>query len=142
MNEKALVETRVHYLLRFFRDGKGDIYASSSDWRGGARRSWHQAETREARKKTSYRPAEPARDGRRDAYQFQSRGDARQVLRSPVFKDLLKPRSSYGRCEAQPDRSYFWEIIKVTATIVTTSEEEIVISDAPPMLTIARSATL
>jgi hypothetical protein len=118
---KDKTKTRFYFLLRFFRKGRPEQYAYDQDPRG-SRRSWYHAKAR------------------RSAYQFPNRGDARRVLQSPAFKELLLgKRNGYRAGRRDEDTRHFWEIIKVTETIVTSFEEEIIVSDAPAMLTIARA---
>jgi len=133
-------KTRFYFLLRFFRNGVPDIYAGCTIY--GCRREWYPSKTQVAVAATTHSRARPAHDARADAYRFPKRGDARSALKSPAFEELVKgKRAEYGRNAGnhREETRYFWEIIKVTETIVTSFEEEIVVSDAPPMLTIARS---
>jgi hypothetical protein len=142
---KDKTETKVYYLLRFFRDGKPDIYAAVHKYHGGTNRSWCKSESQEARKASAHRFAQSAKDSRDGAYQFPNRSDAQRTRKAPIFEELLKGRRiAYGRKAGQHDEStrYFWEVVKVTETIVTSFSDEIVSSDAPPMLTIARSVDL
>jgi len=121
---KDKVEARFYYLLRWFRDGKLDVYARNANY--GARNSWYTTNIRS------------------ESYRFPNRAEAKQRIKLKAFKDLLNgPRRSINDrfvvCEIE---RYFWEIIKVTETIVTSYADEIVGSDkeTPAMVVLARSA--
>lgn len=64
---------------------------------------------------------------RSNAYHFDNRSDARKTVRSAAFDDLRK-------------RGFFWEVIQVTETVVRTYTAEIITSDAPPLVVLARAA--
>jgi len=61
------------------------------------------------------------------AHHFYKRSDARRTVRSTAFDRLRK-------------RGFYWEVIEIRETVVRTYDVNIVVSDAPPLVTIARSA--
>jgi hypothetical protein len=64
------------------------------------------------------------------AYRFGNRSDARTALRGVTIKKFLKDHNGW-----------FWEIVKITETIVTSYAEELVVSDAPAMVQLGRAAS-
>lgn len=125
--------TRFFYLLRFWRQKSGDVQYACDMKRHANKRDWWYSEKRG------------------EAYEFNYRSDARATIKSVAFDKLLRPRSAYcfcenfhrvalGRCKDRPELAYYWEVVKVTETIVTTSVEEIIVSDAPAMVVLARAS--
>ena len=115
-------QTRFFFLLRFWRQKSEDIQYACDTNHHAYKRDWFYT------------------DKRSKAYKFNNRSDARRTIKSVAFDRLLRPRSAYGRCKDRPDLAYYWEVVKVTETIVTTSVEEIIVSDAPAMVVLGRSA--
>ncbi len=103
--------TKFYFLLCLFREGEADLYARDCSFPRASRRSWILT------------------DKRTKAFRFQNRSDARQQTRSVDIK-LKLARAGW-----------LWEVIKVTETIVTSFEEEIVASNAPDMVVLARAAS-
>lgn len=120
---KDKVTTRFYFLLRWFRDGKPDKYTSNRFYNFNHRQGWTSTSTRA------------------DAFQFPNRSEARQRVGLRCFEDLLNGRQSMsGSCPRMPETAYYWEIVKVTETVVTSFSEEIIVSDprTPAMLVLAR----
>lgn len=63
-----------------------------------------------------------------NAYRFDSKGDARRTVRSNSFDDLRR-------------RGFYWEIVEVKERTVRTYTAAVVVSDAPPLVVIARAAS-
>ncbi len=112
--------TKTHFLLRFWNQKTGDTQYAHDMRRWSSKREWWPTSKRG------------------EAYRFDNRSDARKTMKSVAFDRLLRPSGFYG--EAKPTPNYYWEVVKVTETIVTTSEEEIIVSDAPAMVVIARAS--
>lgn len=91
----------------------------------------------------SYRREWDTSNDVRQAYEFRDRTDARAATRAKFFEEYLKgPRYQHGwDIGRNGDLAFYWEVLKVTETIVTSFEEEIVTSNAPPMVQLARAAS-
>ena len=67
-------------------------------------------------------------ENRNEAYKFQNRSEARTRLRLQEVQRKLR------------EDGWFWEIVKVTETTVTSFNVELVVSDAPAMVQLGRAA--
>lgn len=123
------VETRRHWILRFWRTMDDTIYyAARQQW--GMKRDWW---------KVSDRPS---------ATKFLRKSDARGGVKRKAFERLLEGEKLWhtGHAgeqvyEVMPGATFFWEVVEVVETITTTSEESISVSNAPAMVQIARAAS-
>ena len=119
------VETRRHWILRFWRTMDDTVYyAAAQDW--GVKRNWW---------KVSDRPS---------ATKFTRKADARGGVKRKAFEKLLEPDKLWqpGQVyEVTPGATFFWEVVEVVETITTTSEESVAVSNAPAMVQIARAAS-
>jgi hypothetical protein len=66
-------------------------------------------------------------DKRYDAAQFQDRSEARAKTRTVEIKYKL-------------EHGWLWEVVRVDETIVTSYKETFLVSNAPPLITLARTA--
>jgi hypothetical protein len=103
--------TSTFYVLRIYYPGGEVFYAYDSNRGYRLRASWCGTSKPES------------------AYRFGNRSEARRILKSVWFKDFLKKYTNW-----------FWEVVKITETTTTSFEEEMVTTDAPAMVAIARAA--
>jgi len=63
-----------------------------------------------------------------EAYRFEMRSDARRTVRSSAFDPLR-------------EKGFYWEVVEVEEEIVRTYTTTVAVSNAPPLVTIARAAS-
>ena len=111
-NMEPTTKTKFYFLLRFWHRKTGEHRYVYNSTPHYQRREWWMT------------------DKRSRAYVFGNRRDAKGALRGTNIKSWLEKEGS----------PWFWEIVRVTETIVTTYQLEIVGSDAPAMAVLGRSA--
>ena len=128
-NIEPRVRTRRFWILRFWRTLDDKVHYAVAKHYHREKRTWFSTLVRS------------------EATEFSYKSDARGGIKRKAFEELLKPGHDLVSCDGLgvyreiPGSQYFWEVVEVTETITTTSEEEVSVSNAPAMVQIARAAS-